>query len=771
LEKIGAKLRFKGIVQGVGFRPFLHNLALRHGLFGYVRNLGDAGVEAHVEGDRPMVEMFIRELRTASPPVCQITDLHVGLEEYSGRFHEFTIYSSDRMRSYSGSIIPPDIAICDKCASEVLDSASRWHLYPFTCCASCGPRFAAMAEPPYDRGHTNMATFSMCSACLTEYRNATDRRFHAQGICCSSCGPHVTLCDKTGRPIEEDRPLEQAAHLLNEGAVVAVKGIGGIHVSASALCDDALLRIRTRKRKSSQPFAVMSRDLLEVRKFALASDLEMRLLEDWRRPIITLRKLDECRLSEFVSPGLNTVGVMLPYTGIHLLLSHFSKDPALVMTSGNITGLPMATSNGEGIQQLSDIVDYFILHDREIVARCDDSVVRVLGEVPTLIRRSRGYVPVPVEVPFMSRVDVVGLGAELRSVGSFLHRNQCYLTQHIGDVDRMEALSFLGDAVKHLTRLVGVSYQGSVVAHDAHPGYLSSRLAKELSQAWGSRTVSVQHHHAHAGSLMAENLVPMEESIVAIAADGVGYGSDGEIWGGEILVTSYRDFERVGHLARQPMPGGDVCTRFPLRMCAAMLVDYLDDNRVRSSLLSHKGIGALSEEDLLRVTAQVENQTALSWTSSTGRVLDAMAAGAGICLERTYEGEPAMMVEAVAEEGKPEIPGYMSDLVVEQEVPTVDTTKLLLEAILAIGRAPLSDICAGFQQCLSEALASIAIDAAKSRGIRRVGLTGGVAVNSRIVETMRRCVEEQELTFLQHRLVPPGDGGLSLGQAVIAAQV
>jgi hydrogenase maturation protein HypF len=461
----------------------------------------------------------------------------------------------------------------------------------------------------------------------------------------------VTLCDKTGRSVEEKHPLEEASRLLTEGAVVGVKGIGGIHVSASAICDDALLRIRTRKRKPFQPFAVMSRDLIEVRKFARLSDLEARLLRDWRRPIVTLTKLEDCHLSRFVSPGLDTVGVMLPYTGIHLLLSTFSKDPALVMTSGNITGLPMATSNSEGIQQLSDIVDYFLLHDREIVARCDDSVIKVLGNVPTLIRRSRGYVPIPVEVPFTSQVDVVGVGAELRSVGSFLHGNHCYLTQHIGDVDRLEALSFLEDAVKHLVGLVGVSYQNGIVAHDAHPGYLSSRLARDLSKSWGSRPMPVQHHHAHAVSLMAENGVPKEESIVAIAADGVGYGLDGDIWGGEVLVTSYEDFERVGHLARQPMPGGDACTRFPLRMCAAMLVDHLDDYRVRSMILSHKGSGALNDEDLFRLRAQVENGIALSWTSSTGRVLDAMAAGAGLCLQRTYEGEPAIMIEAVAERG------------------------------------------------------------------------------------------------------------------------
>jgi len=770
LERIGAKLRFRGTVQGVGFRPFLYNLAAGHGVVGYVRNLGDAGVEVHVEGDRPKIDGFIRDLRTRSPPICQVTDLQVELTNYSGGFHAFTIYASDERRSSSGSMIPPDIAICGQCVDDILDSPSRWYLYPFTCCASCGPRFTAVLNLPYDRNRTNMAPFPMCPNCRGEYEDPKDRRFHAQGTCCSSCGPRIKLYDRSGRPIEEDHTLKEASHLLDEGAVVGVKGIGGIHVAASAIQDEALLKIRTRKRKPFQPFAVMSRDVDEVRKFAYLSDLEAQLLEDWRRPVVTLRKFPDHSLSELVAPGLDTVGVMLPYTGIHLLLTHYCQSPALVMTSGNISGMPMAVANDEGVQQLSDVVDYFLFHDREIVSRCDDSVVRVLGDVPTFIRRSRGFVPMPIQVPVMAENDVIGVGAELRTVGSVLHGNQSYLTQHIGDVDNLETMIFLQDALQHLLGLVGIFHRGLIIAHDAHPKYLTSKLARDLSDKWNGRTMSVQHHHAHAASLMAENMIPPDESIVAITADGVGFGIDGDVWGGEILVTSYTHFERVGHLARQPMPGGDVCTIFPLRMCAAMLSGHFDDNGVRSILLSKRGRGSLGETDLDRIEAQLENGVAVSWASSTGRVLDAMAAGAGICLERTYEGEPAMRLEAVAANGNPHSLRSASNLVVRQEgVLTVDTTKLLLEALLAIGRISPPDACASFQHSLAKALASIAIEAAKERGIRRVGITGGVAVNARIVETTRRCVEGEGLTFLQHRLVPPGDGGISLGQAVVAA--
>jgi hydrogenase maturation protein HypF len=573
-----------------------------------------------------------------------------------------------------------------------------------------------------------------------------------------------------GQPIESGRPLQDASRLLDEGAILGVKGIGGVHVAASAILNGPLDRIRARKGKPFQPFAVMSRDLGEIREFADFSDLEAQLLEDWRRPIVALRKSSGCCLSKLVAPNLDTVGVMLPYTGIHLLLTHFSRSKALVMTSGNITGMPMAITNEEAVRQLSDVVDYFLLHDREIVARCDDSVIRVLGGVPTFIRRSRGYVPIPVEVPFTVESDAIGFGAELRVTGSVLHKNHCYLTQHIGDVDNFEAVSFLRDAIQHLSDLIGISPEEAVIVHDAHPRYLSSRLAGDLSRKWGTRIQPVQHHHAHAASLMAENMVPPDESMVVIAADGVGYGLDGDVWGGEVLVASYGNFERVGHLARQPMPGGDACTRFPLRMCASMLSQHFDDSRIRAIILSRRGRGCLNEDDLDRLVAQIESEAGLNWTSSTGRVLDAMAAGAGLCLERTYEGEPAMVLEAAAEKGNREAFSPKSDLIINRGgIRTVDTSQLLLEALLAIDRIGFSNVCASFQRILSKALASIATEVAKERGINRVGVSGGVAVNVNIVETIREHIEGERLMFVQHRVVPPGDGGIALGQVVIAA--
>lgn len=770
--KIGAAVRLKGIVQGVGFRPFIHNLASEHGVHGYVRNLGDARLELYVEGVRSAVDQFISDLRTEAPPICKVADIEVEYRPFSGRFDEFTIYPSNDHRAASGSVIPPDIAICDECGGEVLSGASRWHLYPFTCCASCGPRFTAVLKLPYDRERTNMSRFPMCESCQSEYCSPKDRRFHAQGICCSRCGPRVTLYDNRGSLVETSNPLKEAARLLAAGAVVGIKGIGGVHVSASASHDDALQRIRTRKGRPFQPFAVMSRDLDEVRKFADFSRLEGELLKHWRRPIVTLRRSADYALSELVAPHLDTIGVMLPYTGIHLLLCSFSVDPAIVMTSGNTSGLPMAITNADAIRQLSDTVDYFLLHDRDIVARCDDSVIRVLGDVPTIIRRSRGYVPTPIELPIAAEQDVIGVGAELRSVGTLLHRSQAYLTQHIGDVDCLETATFLEDALEHLRSLLGVQDHPRVIAHDTHPRYLSTRLAKGLAERWGGTTTSVQHHHAHAVSLMAENSVPEDESIVAIAVDGVGFGADGDVWGGEVLVSSYKGFERAGHLARQPMPGGDACARFPLRMCAAMLHEHLEDNKVRSKILSQRGRGGMTEHDLERLIRQVTADVTLNWTSSAGRVLDAMAAVTGLCLERTYEGEPAMTLEAAAQKGEATDVVPTSDLVISRGgVRSVDTTKLLVASVLALENKSVRDVCASFQYTLSRAMAVIANETARRTGIARVGVTGGVAVNGRILGTFQREIENDGFEFLQHRLLPPGDGGLSLGQAVVASQV
>jgi hydrogenase maturation protein HypF len=563
-----------------------------------------------------------------------------------------------------------------------------------------------------------------------------------------------------------DDPVVEAASLIDEGAIVAIKGIGGVHVSCATTNDGPLKRLRETKRKYSQPFAVMAKDIVRATEFAEMLAEERRLLESWRKPIVILKKSERYFLSDLVAPGLDTIGVMLPYTGIHVLLTSKCHQPAIVMTSGNITGLPMSTANDNAFRELSKFVDYFLLHNRDIMARCDDSVVRVVGNDAMFARRSRGWVPTPIHIPMASDAAVVGVGGELRVAGGLLWGNRCYLTQHIGDVDNLETIQFLEAALKNMSSLTGVDLKGATTVRDMHPRYLTSRFAAELASQLDGQLVSVQHHHAHVASLMAEHGVPDDEEVVGVAADGVGYGVDGTAWGGEVLLCTYDRFERVGHLATQPMPGGDLCTKYPLRMCVAMLKDYLEERRVREVLLSWRGPGSLTDDDLTRIEGQMERSEGLAWTSSVGRVLDAFAALTGTCLVRTYEGEPAMRLEAAASR---ESTGDM-----KARVPSIDctniinTSRFLYDMIGLLHETSLREACRAYQEGLATALAEVAVREATDRGITKIGLTGGAAVNTIIDDAFMKVVLASGLEFMRHRLVPCGDGGIALGQVSVA---
>lgn len=766
-KKVSATISFTGIVQGVGFRPFIYRLAKRLALTGYVRNLGDAGVEAFVEGAEDNVRRFVRALQEETPPVCEITDVRYKLYPYEAKFSDFLIQHSRSDRQSHASVLPPDIGICRDCSANIADSRSRWHDYAFTCCASCGPRFTSVLSLPYDRERTSMDSFPLCEYCMAEYNDPSDRRFHAQGICCPTCGPSLTLYDRGFRRMSVDNPVVEAASLIDEGAIVAIKGIGGVHVSCAATNDGPLKRLRETKRKFFQPFAVMAKDVRRASQFAEVSEEEGQLLESWRKPIVILRKNTKYSLSDLVAPGLDTIGVMLPYTGIHLLLTSTCHELAIVMTSGNITGLPMSMTNESALRELSGFVDYFLLHNRDIVARCDDSVVRIVGNDVMFVRRSRGWVPTPVRIPFKSKATVVGVGAELRVVGGLLRGNRCYLTQHIGDADNLETVQFLEAALDNMASLTGIDLKGATVVRDMHPHYLTSRFATEFRNRLHGQLISVQHHHAHVASLMAEHGVPRQEEVVGVAADGVGYGVDGVAWGGEVLVCTYGESTRVGHLAVQPMPGGDLCTRYPLRMCAAMLKDYLEERRVRDFLLSWRGPGSLTESDLERLEAQMDSGTGLAWTSSVGRALDAFAALTGTCLVRTYEGEPAMRLEAAASrerlgQGMARVPSVGCTNV-------IDTSRFLYDMIGLLHETSMSAACRAYQEGLAKALAEIAVREATDRGVMRIGLTGGAAINTIITDTFAKIVSASGLGFMKHRLVPCGDGGVALGQVSVAA--
>jgi hydrogenase maturation protein HypF len=759
-----------GIVQGVGFRPFVYRTAAKFGLKGYVRNLEDASVEIVVEGSKNQVQNFLKALKNEAPSVSSIRKIQVKYEKFSGEFRRFEIKKSNLKHLQYSSMIPPDISICDNCINDIVSVGGRWHSYPFTCCAHCGPRFTAVYELPYDRKRTNMKSFPLCKKCNAEYSNPMDRRFHAQGICCPECGPSVELLDCMGRKLLVDDPFKEAARVLEEGSIVAVKGIGGFHLAAKTTESAPLARLREKKRRPTQPFAIMSLNIEKVRTFAFVSKREEALLKSWQRPIVILRKKTPFPLSKLVSPNLDSVGVMLPYTGVHFRLLSCCNEPALVMTSGNKPGLPMVITNKTALRDLKGIADYFLLHNRKIVNRCDDSVLLQIRNKPVFIRRSRGYTPVPIQVPTNPDDNklILAFGAEDRNVGAILYKGRCFLTQYVGDTDNYETLKYLENSLAHLKKLQKITCDPSLIACDLHPNYLTSRVAQEKSQKSHIKLIRVQHHHAHITSLMAEHFVKPDETMIGIALDGLGYGTDRSIWGGEIILANYDRFERVGHLAEQPMPGGDLCAKYPLRMLIAILSTMISWDEICDITSHHiqKGL-PYGEKEIPIIEKQLKNPLILK-TSSTGRLLDAFSAAAGICYKRSYEGEPAITLECYSNLGNWRNLKLEPEFNVKNGKIVLNTSKLLYDAVMSLKNHKLKDVCSAFQHYLAVGIAEIASKIAQKYEIRLIGASGGVMVNRNITCSLRDQLKYHMLHLKYHNFVPPGDGGICLGQAVAA---
>jgi len=766
-----------GAVQGVGFRPFVYRLAMMLGLKGYVRNLGNGSVKIVVEGNKREIEKFIRYLREKKPPAARYTRFQVKWGNATGAFDDFQILKSKVSDTFSEySYIPPDIAICDDCIRELLDPSDRRYNYPLIACSHCGPRFTIICDFPYDRDRTTMVDFPMCPTCRREYEDPANRRFHAQVIACPACGPKMTLYNKDGEAIECSDPVAEAARLILEGYIVAIKGVGGIHLAAKTTDDDIVLKLRKRRRRPSQPFAVMSPDVDAVKKYAEVTPLEEELLKSFRRPIVLLKKREDFCLSEWVSPGLHTIGVMLPYTGIHILLfKHIREEPAVIMTSGNYPGEPMVIDNDEAFIRLGRVADYFLLHNRRIFQRCDDSVIRVVDNSVRIIRRSRGYVLEPIEIPFSSPNIVLATGPELRVTGAIIKGAKCYPTQHIGDVDKLESLEFLRSALVHLLRVLKVP-KVNVVACDLHPLFLTTRLASELCEEMRCEVIRVQHHHAHMASLMVDSGVNIDEHVVCITADGVGYGTDGNAWGGEILLGGYDGFERVAHLEEHLMPGGDLAVKYPARMAAGILSKVLSREELIEFLMKRCLDGfERGSLEIQFVVKQIYDRINVAKTTSTGRFLDAVAAILGICFKRTYEGEPAMKLEAVAARAKG-LPQMCSAKIVDDVinykrngVVEIKTSTILENILEGLNKQKSEELAFFAHYVIARAFARVAVEVAKENGVGKVGFTGGVAYNEIISRIIREEVEKEGLKFLPHNGVPPGDAGVSIGQGVIAA--
>jgi len=753
------KIRIHGIIQGVGFRPFVYRIAIKHSLTGYVLNCG-RGVEIMVTGGDNETAKFLSDLQTKNPPLSKIYDIKT-TRVLGKDFRDFTIKTSKKHSGAGLSIIPPDTGICDDCLQELFDPTNRRYLYPFTVCTNCGPRYTTVSDLPYDREKTTMIDFPLCDICNIEYRSPEDRRYHAQPTCCPACGPKIMLYDRKQELIKEGNDaIKAAAAYLDRGAIVAVKGDGGIHIAATATDDAVLTTLRERLGRSGQPFAVMAEDPDAAKEFAVVSPIEAGLLSDCRKPIVILEKSKNYAISEQIAPFLHNIGVMLPYSPIHHLLFHYGAESAYVMTSANLPGFPMVISTKDAFSEINGIVDYYLLHNRRIANRTDDSVVRVVGNSPSFIRRSRGYVPEPIELPF-AVAPTIGVGAELQSAVTIADGRHAYISQYIGNTKKIETLEYHNEVVRHLKELTGIA--PARYACDLHPLFNTTKYAEDAASGSDLPLVRVQHHHAHLASLMADNRLPLDSRIIGIALDGVGYGTDGTVWGGEVMEVDYHGFVRHASLKSQPMPGGDLAAYYPSRMVLGMLYGVLDERELRNLDLWFR----YGENERTVVLKQLARGVNISHTTSTGRVLDAVSALLGICCHRSYEGEPAMKLESVARRG--------SDADT-QTIPVVfsgdmlDTSQILsgVYELMGGGGYSRADIAYAAEDALACGVADAALRAAAKTGIDVVGLSGGVAYNEHIVRRIRQVVEGAGCVFITHKRVPCGDGGVSLGQAVVA---
>jgi hydrogenase maturation protein HypF len=761
------KIRVVGVVQGVGFRPFVYRLAKSLNLKGYVVNLGGSEVEVHVEGDESYLREFLARMPVDKPPQAKIISIKVEEVEPLG-FSDFIIKESER-RTSSRSMIPPDIAICDYCVKEIFDVNSRFYMYPWNSCAWCGPRFSMLYDIPYDRVNTAMSKFKLCDECSRDYSDpGNTRRFHGQGISCPKCGIRTYIFTIQGARVDVEDPVGFIADRILEGHIVAIKGVGGYHIACLASRDEVVAELRSRKRRPTQPFALMARDFNVVLEIADPPPGARELLESPQRPIVVMPRKRGSRVSRLVAPGLSTIGVMLPYTGFQVLLLNRIPDGFLIMTSGNPHGKPMCTNLECVFSELQGIVDYVVEHDRDIVHRVDDSVVRFTDGDPVLLRRGRGYAPEWIEVSW-DVGDALAVGAELQTAGAVSFENKVVLTQFIGDIDEPAQLDDLRRELLWLARVYKVKPE--VVAMDKHPLYHNRRLARELAGEYGAKLVEVQHHHAHAASVMGELGVGLDEKVVAVTIDGTGYGDDGGIWGGEVLVSTFKSYRRVGSLRPFILPGGDSAALYPVKPLIALLAlaGYSESELLnlleRLGLLSSLPYG--TREALLTYTLARMERGAL--VTSLGRVLDAFSALLGACTLRTYEGEPPMRLEALADEGVDR--GFTPRIVAGDGRLLVDSIDMLEWAMKEVEKGlRREDVAVTVLKGFGRALASIALKAIKGmRNTRQIVIaTGGAAVNTHIVRGMREVLREEDLRVVLPRKLPAGDGGIALGQILIA---
>jgi hydrogenase maturation protein HypF len=741
-----------GIVQGVGFRPFVHRLARDHGLCGKVTNTA-SGVTLRVEGPSQKVAAFFDELPLFKPPLAHIVSLDVQSAPVIG-FTDFTIEES-RVGGFRDTLISPDVAVCDDCLWELFDPSDRRFGYPFINCTNCGPRYTIIEDIPYDRPKTVMHSFSMCAPCQAEYDDPGDRRFHAQPNACAVCGPRVVLHDGLGARLMDEAPIARAAEHLKAGRIVAVKGLGGFHLAVDATNDDAVQRLRLRKQREEKPLAVMSLDVATIDGYARVQTDEADLLASIQRPIVLVAKRRPERLAFCVAPRNPYYGVMLPYTPLHyLLLAH--GFTALVMTSANLSQAPMVIDNDEAFRHLAGIADYFLVHDRRIHQRADDSIVRRAAGQTRFLRRSRGIVPVPVflksELP-----PVLACGAELKNTVCLTKGKQAFVSQHIGDLENPAAESFFERTITHLERILDIAPEA--IACDLHPDYLSTQWA--MSQP-ATRIIPVQHHHAHIAACMAEH--HLDGQVIGLAFDGTGLGPDGTIWGGELLSACLQDYMRLAHLASTPMPGSAAAIKEPWRMGLAYL-----EQTFGAALwdLDLPFLRSLDRTKALVVQQMIAQRINAPLTSSLGRLFDGVAAILGLRSTVRFEGQAAMELEMIADG---EAHGRYAWTWLPGPIKQIPAAPLIAGVVDDIRQGtPAYIISRKFHDTLIDLWAELCVQTRAQTHLERVVLSGGCFQNRILLEGLTEALQTAGFEVYSHQLVPTNDGGISLGQAVVAA--
>lgn len=765
----GRRIHISGVVQGVGFRPFVYNLALSHSITGFCLNDSE-GVVIEAYGDN--LDRFVEDLRSCAPPLSRITDLRTEVCVQTGGIKGFSIRESVSFAGAFG-LISPDFSVCAECLTELFDTRDRRHLYPFINCTNCGPRYSIITDMPYDRPNTTMARFQMCAECDTEYHDPSDRRFHAQPNACEACGPKAWLVDKTGRPLSgfNSDAIVDAIRLLKEGRILAIKGIGGFHLSCDAMNDKAVSRLRMTKRsslakasQSNKPFAVMSPDVASIERYAGISEAEKRLLEERTRPIVLLGKKQPESLSIHVAPGSSDYGVMLPYTPLHHMLLHDSGLKTLVMTSGNRADEPIVTSNKDALEKLSDMADFFFLHDRDIHMRVDDSIARVNGKRVSISRRARGFVPGAIDLGEETD-DILAVGPELKNTFCLTKGRFAVMSSHIGDMENSGALEFYMESLLNLK--ASFKATPSIIARDMHPGYATTAFASEYALAEGippGRIVEVQHHHGHIAGVMAEHGI--REKVLGVAFDGTGYGTDGTIWGGEFLVCDRSGFERFGHLGLTGLPGADAAVKEPWRMA----VTYLRQAYGASAReVIKKNFARFDTPESSVVMRMLDHGINTPLTSSAGRLFDGVASLAGIRDRITYEAEAAINLEAAARDYPIEkaVP-YPFDIN-REKIRSIDCGAMIRSIVedVANGRAA-SEIAARFHQTLASMITATLMIMREATGITSVVLGGGTFQNRLLLSlSMDGLAREGFMVYINEQ-TPANDGGIALGQAAIA---